>query len=64
MPLCDALSVQLNITASWRQAGEIAVFFETWFRGCRRTEWRLEGVFPSRAVFNVAARHEPRCRTR
>jgi len=23
-------------------------------------EWSLEGVFPSRAVFKVAARHEPR----
>jgi hypothetical protein len=24
-------------------------------------KWSLEGVFPSRAVFKVAARHETRC---
>jgi hypothetical protein len=27
-------------------------------------KWSLEGVFPSRAVFKVAARHETRCKER
>jgi hypothetical protein len=36
------------------------VFRELGFVVTVELKWSLEGVFPSRAVFKVAARHEPR----
>jgi hypothetical protein len=39
----------------------IAVFRELGSVVTVEPKWSLEGVFPSRAVFKVAARHETRC---
>jgi hypothetical protein len=38
-----------------------AVFWELGSVVTVEQKWSLEGVFPSRAVFKVAARHETRC---
>jgi hypothetical protein len=65
------MTVQSNISAIERQAGErptprprarllIAVFQELGSVVTVEPKWSLEGVFPSRAVFKVAARQETR----